>query len=280
MFEEVRLEKEKGFRIERKRIAANYAMKEAHFHPYYELFYMVSGSCNSFIDNALHSIHGGDLLLIRCMDIHRATHYSQGINERIVVNFTEQFLESFYAECGQEEVAALLQTSHVSVPEKRRPYLLQLFEEMKYEDSNHNSFSVFLKKKHLCEILINFFYDRENRNQKRPQNLFGDQAVMDAAEYISSHYMKELTLEEVAGIGHMSTTYFSRKFKQETGIGVKEYIIQIRVREASVLLLETGKTIREIASLCGFDDSNYFTEVFKRVKGVSPSQYRKNPEVV
>jgi AraC-like DNA-binding protein len=74
----------------------------------------------------------------------------------------------------------------------------------------------------------------------------------------------------------MSSTYFSKKFKKVTGFGFKEYVNNIRLKEASNLLLETKYSITNIALKCGFTDSNYFGDFFKKMKGVSPNKYRKN----
>ena len=78
----------------------------------------------------------------------------------------------------------------------------------------------------------------------------------------------------------MSSTYFSKKFKEVTGFGFKEYILNIRMKKACLLLLETKLSVTEIAYETGFNDSNYFGDVFKRIKGVSPLKYRKNREYI
>ena len=85
-------------------------------------------------------------------------------------------------------------------------------------------------------------------------------------------------LDEIAHQFNLSRSYLSKKFKSSTGFGFKEYMINIRIKKACELLLGTDKTITEIAFECGFNDSNYFGDAFRRVKGVSPHKYRKNAE--
>ena len=75
-------------------------------------------------------------------------------------------------------------------------------------------------------------------------------------------------------------SYFSRKFKLCTGFGYKEYLITVRIIEACRLLLNTDMSITQIAENCGFDDSNYFGDCFKKIKGMSPREYRKANGVV
>ena len=83
-------------------------------------------------------------------------------------------------------------------------------------------------------------------------------------------------MASIARVVNLSPSYLSKKFKASTGFGYREYLVLVRVQAASVMLLETNKSIAEIALACGFRDSNYFGDAFKREKGVSPSAYRKN----
>ena len=85
-------------------------------------------------------------------------------------------------------------------------------------------------------------------------------------------------LEDVAKKFNLSRSYLSKKFKSVTGFGFKEYIINVRIQHACELLLNTNKSITDIAFECGFNDSNYFGDAFRRTKGISPNKYRKNKE--
>ena len=84
------------------------------------------------------------------------------------------------------------------------------------------------------------------------------------------------SLEYVADKFNLSRSYLSKKFKTATGFGFKEYIINVRIQNACNLLLETNKSITDIAFECGFNDSNYFGDAFRKAKGISPHKYRKN----
>lgn len=280
MFEMRAMEDTQDFRIERKKITANYRMKEAHFHPYYELYYLYAGSCSTFIGHTLYHVQAGDLILIKNMDIHRTLDYSSRSNERIVMNFTPRFLNLMEAECGGEAMEKIFDVSHIRVPSGKREYIENLLNHMVYEDKIKGSFHQLLKKGHLYEILLFMFHSRAAQKKSVEELDCREERFYEAAKYICDHYAQDVTLEEVAASINMAPTYFSRQFKKVTSFGFKEYLIQIRVREATVLLLESDSPVTEIASRCGFNDSNYFCEVFKKVKGVSPRQYRKTPEAI
>ena len=93
-----------------------------------------------------------------------------------------------------------------------------------------------------------------------------------------AHYNEKLVLEDMAKQFNLSRSYLSKKFKSVTGFGFKEYIINVRIKHACELLLNTNKSITTIAFECGFNDSNYFGDAFRRTKGVSPNKYRRNQE--
>ena len=72
----------------------------------------------------------------------------------------------------------------------------------------------------------------------------------------------------------MNPTYFSKKFRETTGFGVKEYLTHIRLQNAAHLLCTTDPSITEIAGICGFSDGNYFGDAFRKHYGMSPRAYR------
>lgn len=278
MFEMRMLKGEQDFRVERKKISASYEMKDTHFHPYFELYYLYSGSCDTFIKQEIYHVKAGDLILIPNMELHRTMQYSQGNNERIVLNFLPRFLEQMMKECG-EDAGNLLRIMHASVPLGQRKYVENLLEQIVYETEKRDPYSRTVVKCHVYELLV-FMQRIFQYKQDIPEQNTEAEQYFNAARYIGEHYQEELTLSSLSRRFSISPTYFSKRFKKYLSVGFKEYLIQIRIKEASVRLLETDKTITEIAEECGFEDSNYFSDVFRRTKGITPGQYRKTPLIV
>jgi len=101
-------------------------------------------------------------------------------------------------------------------------------------------------------------------------------AVKKAADYIDLNIEKQLTVKDIAGHVHVNASHLSRKFKSETGMTMVDYINRRRVEE-SKLFLETGSaSITEVALMVGYNDLNYFGRVFRKVTGISPSEYVKS----
>ena len=121
------------------------------------------------------------------------------------------------------------------------------------------------------------------RCQRYEQNVIKEidvdnQLMQEIATYIYENYDKKLTLVDMAERFNISRSYLSKKFKVITGFGFKEYVVNVRIKNACRLLLETNKSITDIAFECGFNDSNYFGDAFRHVKGMSPNKYRKYKE--
>ncbi|PMC40163.1 DNA-binding response regulator [Bacillus sp. UMB0899] len=93
--------------------------------------------------------------------------------------------------------------------------------------------------------------------------------------YIQKHYAEPLTLTDVANHFHFNPTYLSSYFSYNNREGFNEYLNKVRIEEATKLLIHDTLPIAEISGRVGYSDHSYFCKVFKKVKGVSPSQYRR-----
>lgn len=100
--------------------------------------------------------------------------------------------------------------------------------------------------------------------------------IRKALTYIEEHYKENITLSDLANHVALSLNYFSTLFKQETGRTVLESISRRRIEEAKRLLAVSPLNISEIAFQLGYDNPRYFSEVFHRYEGITPTQYRKS----
>jgi len=111
--------------------------------------------------------------------------------------------------------------------------------------------------------------------QKRKPGYPGRISVL-AVTYINQNYYRpSLSLSDVAKYIHTNTAYLSRVFKQEMGIGVSEYMNRLRMEQAARLLRETNIKVGDVAEKVGVEDTRYFSSLFRRYAGTSPSLYRK-----
>lgn len=99
--------------------------------------------------------------------------------------------------------------------------------------------------------------------------------IIRAKQYINDHYMDNLSLGVLSDYIHMNPYYFSGYFKKHAGENFKDYLNNIRMKHALKLLLSTAKKSYEIADAVGFKDHKYFSKLFQRYYGQTPTQYRK-----
>lgn len=102
-----------------------------------------------------------------------------------------------------------------------------------------------------------------------------DHVVTRVIQYIEMNYSSTCTLQAVATHVHVTPNYLSHLFKKETGQGFSQYVSKRRIDKAKLLLHSTRQSMADIAELTGFDNSSYFTTVFKQMTGISPREYRK-----
>lgn len=98
-------------------------------------------------------------------------------------------------------------------------------------------------------------------------------SVMKAAQYIQQYYRQEISLQSISDYVHLSKNYFANLFKKEIGESFLEYLTRTRIEKAKELL---GRDLRatDVGSLVGIQDPKYFSKVFKKIAGVSPTEYR------
>ena len=110
---------------------------------------------------------------------------------------------------------------------------------------------------------------------RRRQTDSAGQTVETVKEYIRQHYAEsDLSVEKLCAYLHLSSTYFSTLFKRETGTSFTAYVTTVRMEAAAEAIRGTEEKTYLIAQRCGYEDPNYFSYVFKRHFGVTPTKYR------
>ena len=108
----------------------------------------------------------------------------------------------------------------------------------------------------------------------------GNPAVARARVYLSENYSNPiLMLQDVAKVAGMSSSRFSTVFAQETGYTFTEYLSALRIGKAKELLQATSMKSSEIALLAGYNDPHYFSYIFKKSTGLTPSEYRRQENI-
>ncbi|MBV7505518.1 helix-turn-helix domain-containing protein [Bacillus sp. sid0103] len=99
--------------------------------------------------------------------------------------------------------------------------------------------------------------------------------IVNALKIIHQEFSEKLSLNYLASKIHINPAYFSRKFQEEVGIGFSEYLNEYRLKEAQKMLIEfPDLSISTISERCGFNSQHYFSQIFRKMTGQSPRDYR------
>lgn len=101
-------------------------------------------------------------------------------------------------------------------------------------------------------------------------------AIKQARDFARNNFERDIGVEDMAHAASMSRSHFSRLFSQAEGVAPREYLEHLRIRHAMSLLGQSELTIKEVAGASGFRDANYFSRKFRRIAGVTASEYRNN----
>lgn len=102
-----------------------------------------------------------------------------------------------------------------------------------------------------------------------------ERIAREAKHFIEAHYAEPLTLDIVSEAVFLSPSYFSALFKEYAKIGFAEYLTKVRVEKAKEFLERLDLNVTEIAWKVGYEDPNYFSQIFRKTTGLRPSEYRK-----
>lgn len=111
--------------------------------------------------------------------------------------------------------------------------------------------------------------------RRERDNLAENTYVRQIQEYIRAHGTEDFSAREIEEACGLSYKYAGTLFKEATGQTIREYQRMLRIGRAQQLLMETDRSITEIAQLTGFTDVFYFSKVFRKARGCSPSEYRR-----
>lgn len=260
-----------------------------HTHDYMQIWYVMSGSCEHFINSTGYCLTKGNLFVLPPFVTHKVKisnseditiigcEFSSGfINENISMPelsnslFDFAYLEPFLV--SHEAVKPRLR-----IEGKKQLKVEELFLDMLSEYEREEKYYEINIKADLLKLLALIAREYENKSLPSSHELFERyrEAVSSAIRYIDNNFTNTIYIEEVCKIAMMSQTYFSYIFKQITGKTFVEYLNTLRIAKARELLNTCNLTITEICLGVGFNDAAYFNKVFKKEVGLSPSQYRK-----
>lgn len=275
-------------------IAANTAQGELrpgdlteveHHHDFHELVLIGKGTAQHFIDGQSFNVKEGDVFLIQPNQSHffRNRVQMQHINIAFDMDQLGQFhhpMQSSLLQSPGFHALFLLDpnlranSNNISQLQLSPPQLStarEIFHKIIHEQEHPchtTNFAIFLLFQQLILLLTKAYEKLET-----PRGT----SLLDLAEvisYIEQHYSQNIHLDDLCKKACMSRSTFMRKFKKATGSSPVDYLNRTRIHAAQGLLKNPNLSIADISFRVGFDDSNYFSRIFRRLTGVSAREYR------
>lgn len=237
---------------------------KSHTHVYYELYYLISGETAYFVGDEVYHLAPNDFIIVPKGIIHSTDSQNCLHNERLLVTFDDDIFD----ERTIGYLHTLCRQRIIHIKQGQIPAFEQLLHRMQKEDLSST-----LGILYILELIVLLSIHQKSADEKLNKS---DTLTDDIVKYIRKNYEQEITLKSLAQRFGMSESSLSRKFKDETGIGLWEFITQVRIFNAENILKTQNISITKVAELCGFSDSNYFATVFKKIKGITPLKYRKS----
>ncbi len=237
---------------------------DSHYHNLYEIYYIVNGNCRYFIDGKLYDLQDGDVMLIPEGIIHN-TEYKNTPHTRLLINCSRRFIPSSVA-----KILPQIQY-HYRNPEISME-IHELLCRIEDEYNKKDEFTDEVLRSYVHMLFVLLARNRHGHESVEVKNGYIEKAI----RYVNENYMMDISLTDVAKLCSVSAEHFSRIFTKETGLGFCEYINIVRMKKAETLIRSGQKaSIAQIATSCGFNDSNYFSLKFKKMYGMSPKKMQK-----
>lgn len=250
-----------------------------HFHPEYEIMLNTKLNGTRIVGDSVELFDKYDLVLIGGNIPHCWNYYtgkSQEPDEKgVMIHFKLSSLgEELLSQHELVTVRQLLLDSErglffsVDDAKKVEPYMISMVNNRGLD----KMISFFNILKILCSSQKRSLLCSESYKQVFDER--GNRKMTDVYTYIRDNYQKQITLEKVSRIAHMSPFAFSRYFKKNSGAGFIEYLNRVRMTKACHLLRETEYQVHEIAANCGFLSISNFNKHFRKAEGMAPRDYR------
>ncbi len=248
-----------------------------HYHPEYELTYIIKGNGRRMVGDDMENFNEGDLVLLGPDLPHTWIGERSSTTENniaLVIQFSEEFLAPFLSLIEMKSMNELLTKSERGIrflkfqPIAIEKRMLQIIEDTTIKRVTG---------------LIELLYDLSNKKYKilasHKFNIIKNEKTESRLNkvllYVQKNYRNTIKLQEASELIHLSNTAFCKFFKRSVGKTFSDYLNDLRILHACTLLIETDKPISQVATESGFENLAYFNRVFLKKKKSQPTIFRR-----
>lgn len=231
----------------------------------YQLLYIASGKGHFFINGKEEIVTAGHMILYRPKEMQKYIYYGEDQTEVYWVHFTGRDVRRILNQYHFPSVRHVFYTGNS--PDYHRLFR-RIIQELQLCKPDYEEYISML----LREI---FILVGRQLTEGTKVSIQTQEEVELATRHFNEHFNQSISIEEYARSRHMSACWFIRSFRQYSGITPMQYILTIRIANAQSLLATTTYNVTEIAEIVGYDNPLYFSRLFKKQTGISPTEYRR-----
>ncbi len=234
----------------------------------FQILYIMSGKAHFYFDGSNEDtvVQAGHIVVYRPKEPQRYVYYGNEQTEVYWVHFTGNDVTNILRGYGIQDDMRVIP---VGTSLEYAGIFKHMIRELQRCQDYYPEFLTMLLRQLL--ILIHWQIGR----QDAVRNVWLDAEMELAIQYFNDNYNTEINVEEYAASRGMSVSWFIRNFKQYAHTTPMQYIVARRITNAQMLLETTNYNITEIGAIVGYDNPLYFSRIFRKQKGVSPSEYRR-----
>ena len=235
-----------------------------HTHNYAELFYIVGGDGQFRIEDEVHTVKTGHMVMVNPNVVHTEVSYDARPLEYIVLGIEGLELSTFQDRTARYQIFDCQRGGDILT------CLRHILQETQTAQPGYEA---------ICQAYMEILILRLMRSASFSITASTPAVSHQCAtvrHYIDTHYKEPLTLEDLAREAHMNKFYLSHMFKEEYGMSPISYLLSRRIEEGRYLLRETNMSLSQISRILGFSSASYFSQSFRRSEGMSPMDYRKS----
>ena len=239
----------------------------------YELIQTISNEGNFVIKDTLYPIRHGAIFLINAIDIHCSAPQKQDeyIRNKIILN--SQSLDKIAELMGFEHIISSLfkenNSASINLSVNESEKIDGIFAEVYTLYSQNNPDN----KMEILSLILHFLQICFNCHDEYKSTV--SNCVSEAMQYINDNILSEISLAQICEAVFVTKNHLCKQFKKATDMTVTEYIKHRRISMAKKKLQFSNISISDIAQNCGFSNFSYFSKLFKKYEGITPTQYRE-----
>lgn len=255
-----------------------------HWHEEFEIGFVTEGSILLGCGNRQYKLDCGDIFFVNSNVLHsmrNSTHSGKAVFKSMAFHgsiISEKTTSIFYIKYLLPILSSRNFREYVITKVNRynpsiRDMLIEIWNLMSSEPADYE-IQVRTELSNIFCVLNKLQKKIEETHPLQMPNYLLEKRVQVLLDYIHTHYNDKITIEELARTASISKTEVLRSFKIIVGMSPINYLNSYRLQRAAHMLIDTNKSIQEIAEDCGFNDNSYFSKLFKKKYSITPHDYR------